>query len=69
MTRRNIAGVLAFFFGGFGIHKFYLNQPGKGLLYFFFAWTLIPSIIAFCSAMKFFFFMKDDEFDRLYPKK
>jgi TM2 domain-containing membrane protein YozV len=29
------AGILAFFFGGFGVHKFYLRDPGAGILYLF----------------------------------
>lgn len=37
---------LALFFGGFGAHKFYLNQPGLGILYLLFCWTLIPGFIA-----------------------
>lgn len=38
--------MLAFFLGGFGAHKFYLNQPGLGILYLLFSWTLIPAFIA-----------------------
>ena len=41
------AGVLlALFLGGLGIHKFYVGQPGLGVLYLLFCWTFIPSIIA-----------------------
>lgn len=40
------AAVLAFFFGGFGIHRFYLGQ-WWGLLYLLLFWTLIPGFIAF----------------------
>ncbi|MBD5026854.1 NINE protein, partial [Xanthomonas citri pv. citri] len=28
-----VAALLAFFFGGLGIHKFYLGRVGQGILY------------------------------------
>jgi TM2 domain-containing membrane protein YozV len=46
MKTRTNALLLAFFFGGMGVHKFYLNKPGQGLAYFLFCWTFIPSLIA-----------------------
>jgi TM2 domain-containing membrane protein YozV len=42
-----VAFLLAWFLGGFGGHKFYLNRVGQGLLYLIFCWTFIPAIIAF----------------------
>ncbi|MBQ4560953.1 MAG: NINE protein [Clostridia bacterium] len=39
------AGLLAILLGGLGIHKFYLGQGGKGILYLLFCWTYIPAII------------------------
>ena len=44
---RIAAGVLALLLGGFGIHKFYMGQTGKGIFYLLFFWTLIPSLLAF----------------------
>lgn len=41
--------LLAFFCGGLGVHKFYAGFVGRGLVYFFFSWTFIPSIFAFCT--------------------
>lgn len=41
-----VAALLAILLGGLGIHKFYLGQIGKGILYLVFCWTYIPSIIA-----------------------
>ena len=41
------AALLAFFLGGIGVHKFYLGQTGKGILYLLFCWTGIPAFIAF----------------------
>ena len=39
------AGILGILLGGIGVHKFYLGQIGKGILYVLFAWTGIPAII------------------------
>ena len=44
---KKIATILAFpVLGGFGIHKFYLGQIGKGIVYFIFSALLIPAIIS-----------------------
>ncbi len=40
-----VAAVLAILLGGIGVHKFYLGQTGKGILYILFCWTYIPAII------------------------
>jgi TM2 domain-containing membrane protein YozV len=44
-----VAGLLAIipFFGGLGIHKFYLGKIGQGVLYLIFCWTFIPALIGF----------------------
>lgn len=42
-----VAALLALLLGGLGIHKFYLGQSGKGVLYLIFCWTYIPGILAF----------------------
>lgn len=42
-----VAAILAIILGGLGIHKFYLGQTGKGILYLVFCWTYIPAILAF----------------------
>ncbi len=44
------AVLLALFLGGLGIHKFYLNKVGLGILYLVFCWTYIPAIVAFIEA-------------------
>ncbi len=48
---RLTAGILALFFGGVGIHKFYMGQAGLGFLYLVFFWTFIPGIVAFIEAI------------------
>ncbi len=39
------AGILAIFLGDFGVHKFFLGQPGLGILYLVFFWTFIPGLV------------------------
>lgn len=39
------AGILAILLGGLGIHKFYMGQIGKGIVYLIFCWTCIPAIL------------------------
>ena len=53
MKDKLVAALLALFLGGIGIHKFYLGKMGMGLLYFFFSWTLIPSLVAFIEGILF----------------
>ncbi len=33
MKNKTTAALLAFFLGGFGVHLFYLDKPGRGLIY------------------------------------
>ena len=40
-----VAGVLALFLGGIGVHKFYLGKIGMGILYLCFCWTGVPAVI------------------------
>jgi TM2 domain-containing membrane protein YozV len=47
MKSKFAAAMLAFFLGGLGVHKFYLDQSGTGLFYLIFCWTGIPMVIAF----------------------
>ncbi|HBN21884.1 MAG TPA: hypothetical protein DD412_01430 [Holosporales bacterium] len=59
------AALLAFFLGGFGIHKFYLGQVGQGILYLLFCWTLIPAFIAFIEFIL-YLTMNDETFNQKY---
>jgi len=67
--RRNkwIAIIFAFFFGSFGIHKFYLGQIGWGITYLLFCWTGIPGIVGIVEAVL-YLTMSDEEFAKKYSK-
>ncbi|HFK5528528.1 TPA: TM2 domain-containing protein [Elizabethkingia anophelis] len=65
MKNKFITVILAFFLGGFGIHRFYLGETKKGLLYLFFCWTLIPTFFAFCDTI-IFLFMSNHQFNLRY---
>lgn len=65
MKDKVAAALLAFFLGGFGAHRFYLGQTGKGILYLVFCWTLIPSFIAFIDFIV-FLTMSKENFDLKY---
>ncbi len=62
---RGITILLALFFGGFGVHRFYLNRPGSGVLYAVFFWTFIPAIVALIEILL-LLMMSNREFDRKY---
>ncbi|MFZ4833409.1 NINE protein [Rouxiella sp. Mn2063] len=62
---RLAAALLAFFLGGFGVHKFYLGKYGQGALYLIFCWTFIPSIIAFIEFIV-YICTSDEDFARKY---
>lgn len=44
---KTVAALLAIFLGGLGIHKFYLQKTGMGIIYLLFCWTFIPAVIGF----------------------
>lgn len=46
MKSKGVAVALALFLGGIGMHKFYLDRPGQGIVYALFFWTLIPAMLA-----------------------
>ena len=63
---RVAAGLLAFFLGGFGVHKFYCGQVGLGIIYLLFFWTFIPAIIAFIEGIIYLTSPNDEVFTRRY---
>ncbi|WP_435334381.1 NINE protein [Haloarchaeobius sp. TZWWS8] len=48
-----VAILLAIFFGIFGIHRIYLGELKKGILYFVFSWTAIPWLLGLYDAYKY----------------
>jgi TM2 domain-containing membrane protein YozV len=64
---RSVSVALALVLGGLGAHKFYLDRPGKGVLYLMFCWTGIPSIIGLFEAVK-YIRMTDEEFIRSFSR-
>lgn len=65
MKNKITAGLLALFFGGIGIHKFYLNRPFQGVIYLLFCWTFIPSVISFIEGIM-YLCMNDSSFNNKY---
>lgn len=65
MKNKTTAALLAFFLGGFGIHRFYLGQGGLGIAYLLFCWTLIPAFIALIDFIV-FLVMDEDKFNAKY---
>ncbi len=68
MKDKHIAGILAFFFGIFGVHRFYLGQTGLGILYLIFFWTIIPAFISLIDAIVFLSMGRED-FDFKYNRQ
>ncbi|MCC6712219.1 MAG: NINE protein [Candidatus Dadabacteria bacterium] len=62
---KGVAAFLAIFLGGLGLHKFYLNQAGTGILYLLFCWTFIPAILGFIEGL-IYAFMSDEKFDKQF---
>lgn len=65
MKNKTVTILLAFFLGGLGVHRFYLGQTGKGILYLIFCWTFIPSLIALFDFFG-FIFMSESSFNQKY---
>jgi len=62
---RSAAVLLAILLGGIGIHKFYLNKPGWGVVYILFSWTFIPAILGVLEGLA-YLFTSDEEFQKKY---
>lgn len=65
MKNKTIAALLAFFVGGFGIHKFYLGYNFAGIVYLLLSWTFIPFFLAFMDFLG-LVLMSDRAFDSKY---
>jgi TM2 domain-containing membrane protein YozV len=62
---KGTAAVLAIILGGLGAHKFYLSNPGLGILYLIFCWTGIPSFIGIIEGI-IYLTMSDEAFAQKY---
>ena len=51
----------ALLLGGLGAHRFYMGEPGWGILYVLFVWTFVPMIVAIIEA--FFMGKRVDEYN------
>lgn len=59
-----VAGVLALFLGGLGVHKFYLGKGFQGVLYLVFCWTFIPAVIGFIEGLNYLLMSEKTFFQR-----
>lgn len=65
MKNKTTTTLLALFLGIFGIHRFYLNQIGFGILYILLSWTCISVFIGVIDAL-IFAFMSEEKFNSKY---
>jgi TM2 domain-containing membrane protein YozV len=65
MKNKQLATLLAFTLGAFGVHRFYLKQNKYGWWYLAFFWTLIPMLIGIIDGFV-FLFMSYAVFNRKY---
>lgn len=68
MKSKTTAAILAIFLGSIGVHRFYLNQTGLGILYLIFFWTCIPAIISLIDFVA-FLTMSEEAFNAKYNSK
>ncbi len=68
MKEKNVAGILALFLGGLGVHRFYLGQTGLGIFYLIFCWFPVMWIVGLIDAIA-FFSMDQEVFDRKYNRQ
>lgn len=68
MKDKNVAGILALFFGWIGIHRFYLGQVGLGILYAVLFWSGISAVLGLIDAIV-FFSMDNEAFDQKYNRR
>lgn len=64
---KGTAAVLAILLGGLGAHKFYLGQPGWGIIYLIFCWTFVPEALGIIEGI-IYLTMSDTTFAQKYNK-
>ena len=62
---RGKAAALAFSLGAFGLHRFYLEEHGRGIAYAAFFWTFIPLLLSIRDGMR-YLTMEEGRFDAAY---
>lgn len=62
---KSMAILLALFFGGIGLHRFYLGRPISGVFYILFCWTMCTYLIALVEVIV-FAFQSDESFNKNY---
>lgn len=67
MKDKSVAGILALFLGGLGIHRFYLGQTGLGIFYLIFFWFPVMWFVGWIDAIV-FFSMDKENFDYKYNR-
>ncbi len=65
MKDKNVAGILALFLGWLGVHRFYLGQIGRGIVYLIFSWFPLIWLIALIDAIV-LLTMDQQRFDEKY---
>ncbi len=68
MKNKNLAALLAFFGGVFGIHRFYLGQVGLGILYLLLSMTTLSVILGILDGI-IFLTMDQEVFDAKYNSR
>ena len=61
-VNKTIYIIVALILGGLGVHKFYADQVGQGILHLVFFWTGIPSVVAIIHSIIVIFTKKADEY-------
>lgn len=69
-TNKNkiVAGLLAIFLGGIGVHKFYLGNIKTGFLYLIFCWTYIPVVLGIIEGIMYIVSSDDNFYDKYINK-
>lgn len=65
--RKGVAAGLAFALGGFGAHRFYLEQHGRGVAYLLLSWTFVPLLLGVRDGLRLLLMTPaafDDEFNK-----
>lgn len=63
--QRRTAALLAFALGAFGVHRFYLEEHGRGVAYAVFFWTFVPLLLSVRDGLR-YLTMEEGRFDAAY---